>query len=285
MKSSKTSVVETDPCPALTVERGPEGKGVGVWVPSEKHRLLCHYLSGSRYAWSKWSSRVLIDPFAGPGRIQVAGESFTRDGGVVLAWRTLAKAAPFTSVFVGDIDRDRAKACEQRLVALGAPVRAFVGPAADTVKEMVAAVPTRSLCLAYLDPYNLGFLSFSILRDLAKLRNVDLAINFCTMDLQRNVELEFDPNRTRFEDTAPGWRVHGAIRTASKQNLPMVFLRYWCQLVRDLGFEHSQEMPLVRNNHGHGIYRMVFFARHEFPTGIWSDVAKGPNRNLALFED
>jgi hypothetical protein len=44
-------------------------------------------------------------------------------------------------------------------------------------------------------------------------------------------------------------------------------------------------VPLVRNNQGHAIYRMVFFARHDLPTRIWSDVARGPNRSLALFDD
>jgi hypothetical protein len=56
-------------------------------------------------------------------------------------------------------------------------------------------------------------------------------------------------------------------------------------LVCGLGFDHSKEMPIVRNNRGHGIYRMAFFARHDLPTRIWGDVAKGPNKSLPLFDD
>ena len=163
--------------------------------------------------------------------------------------------------------------------------KSFPGPAVETVKEMVAAIPPRSLCMAYIDPYNLEFLSFPILETLAELRKVDLAINFCTMDLQRNAELEFDSSRARFDEVAPGWRQNPAVLSASKQNVKLVFFNYWCDLVRGLDFNHSREMPLVRNNQGHAIYRMVFFARHEFPTGIWSDVARGPNRSFALFDD
>lgn len=48
--------------------------------------------------------------------------------------------------------------------------------------------------MALLDPYNLEFLSFSILQELSKLRKVDLLINFSTMDLERNGDLEFDPS-------------------------------------------------------------------------------------------
>jgi hypothetical protein len=104
-RTTTTPVVYPDPCPDLPIERGPEDKGVGNWVPWEKHRLLSEYLNASRFAWKKWKSRVFLDPFSGPGRIQVAGESFTRDGGAVVAWRSLAKEAPFTNMFVGDLMR------------------------------------------------------------------------------------------------------------------------------------------------------------------------------------
>lgn len=277
------STVYPDPCPTLVVERGPNNNGVGSWVPAQKHRLLCEYLYATRNAWKKWPSHVFIDPFAGPGRIQVEGENSTRDGGVVLAWRTLADTAPFTNMLVGDIDPERAAACEQRLKAIGAPTLSFVGPATATVKLMAAAIPPRSLCMAFIDPYNLEFLSFSVIEELAKLK-VDLAINFSTMDLERNAELEFDPERARFDGTAPGWRQDLKVLSASKQNVALAFFGYWCGLVRALGFEHSKEMPLVHNDQGRAIYRMVFFARDKLPNRIWSDIARGPNRSFQFDE-
>ena len=134
--------------------------------------------------------------------------------------------------------------------------------------------------MAYLDPYNLELLAFSIIQELSKLKKVDLAINFSTMDLQRNADLEFDPTRARFDDTAPGWRQERTVLSSSKQNVKLAFFNYWCQLVQSLGFEYSKEMPMVTNNQGRGIYRMVFFARHDLPTRIWGDIARGPNRQL-----
>jgi three-Cys-motif partner protein len=276
--------VHPDPCPELLVERGPNDDGVGSWVPEQKHRLLREYLTASRHAWAKWPYRVFIDPFSGPGRIQVRDESFTRDGGAVVAWRALAEVAPFTAMLVGDKIAERANACAARLSALGAPVTTFVGPALDTVPGMVAAVPRGALCCAYIDPYNLELLSFDILRELAKLK-VDLAINFSTMDLTRNAELEFDSDRRRFDGAAPGWQEVPSIASSSKANMPGEFFKYWCGLVEGLGFQYSREMPLVRNDQGRPIYRMVFFARHDLPTRIWSDVARGPNRSLDLFEE
>jgi three-Cys-motif partner protein len=278
-KLTQLNDTQPDPCPTLLSERGPKGKGVGIWVPKEKHRLLHDYLFASRNAWRKWPQRVYIDPFSGPGRVQVEGEQFTRDGGALVAWRTLREAAPFTKVLVGDLVAERAEACGMRLEALGAPVEVFVGAAVDTVPRMIRVVPSRALCMAFLDPYNLELLSYSMIQHLAKLK-VDLAINFSTMDLERNGDLEFNPDRARFDDAAPGWRDAPQIKNASKQNLALAFFEYWCSLVRDLGFESSKAMPLVQNNHGRSIYRIVFFARHDLPKRIWGDVARERNRSL-----
>lgn len=274
------SATHPDPCPDLIVERGPEDEGVGSWVPQEKHRLLQNYLSASRHAWARFPRRVFIDPFCGPGRIQVRGESFTRDGGAVVAWRQLANVAPFTEVFTGDIDDERALACKRRLKAIGAPVVKFSGPALETVKPMVSRVPSGALCMAYIDPYNLEFLSFEIIRELASLPKIDLAVHFSTMDLHRNVDFELDPGRARFDDAAPGWRDIPVIKKASKASLPATFFGYWCDLVKSLGFEHSREMPLVRNEQGKVLYRLVFFAKHPFPQRIWNDVARSPQKDM-----
>lgn len=85
MSADKSVAPPQDPYPGHPVERGPHGRGVGRWVPQEKHLYLTRYLDATREARKKFKQRVLIDPFCGPGRIQVEGESFTRDGGSVAA--------------------------------------------------------------------------------------------------------------------------------------------------------------------------------------------------------
>jgi len=271
--------LEPDPCPDLEIELGPKSEGVGAWVPAEKHTLLAKLLGGTSGARAKFPNRALIDPFCGPGRIQVKGESITRDGGALVAWRqSLADGAPFTQILVGDLEPSRSAACAERLSALNAPVERFTGPAVETVKQMVARIPARALTLAYIDPYNLEFLSFAIIRTLAALKRVDLLVHFSTMDLQRNVDLELDDKRARFDDAAPGWRAHS--KGLSKTQLSGAFFEYWRSKVRELGFTVSEEMPLVRAERSAPLYRLVFFSRHPLPNRIWGDVAKGRNMNL-----
>jgi three-Cys-motif partner protein len=271
--------VYPDPYPGLTIERGPHDRGVGTWVPDVKHTLLAKYIGAAYAAMSAWPERVFIDPFSGPGRIEVAGDAFCRDGGALVAWRQSQQAgSPYTRVLIGDLNADRVTACEARLKALHAPVEAFHGPADETVPEMVKRVPRGALCLAYLDPYNLALLSFDMIRALASLPKVDFAVHFSTMDLMRNVDAELDPERARFDQVAPGWRQ--ALKGVSKAALPIAFLTYWIGLVQQLGFDFSREMPLVTNNTNHEIYRLVFFARHPLPTKLWTDVAKSRNHEL-----
>lgn len=45
------------------MELGPNGHGVGRWVPDEKLLYLTRYLHATRKAEAKFKQRVLIDPF------------------------------------------------------------------------------------------------------------------------------------------------------------------------------------------------------------------------------
>jgi hypothetical protein len=231
-----------DPCPGMPVERGPADEGVGWWVPEIKHTCLAKYIDGTRKAQTKFPRRVLIDPFCGPGRVQIKGEQDTRDGGAIVAWR--------------------------QSVASGS----------ETVPLMVRQVPRGALCLAYLDPYNLQYLSFPLIEQLSRLKCVDFAVHFSLMDLTRNVDMELDPKRDRFAEAAPDWRLNMP-NGLSKASLKDWFFDYWCGKIRGLGMTISDVMPLIESE-GRAIYRLVFFSRNPFPERIWNDVAKSPNLSL-----
>lgn len=59
--------LDLDPSPYLLIERGPNEKGVGRWVPEQKHKYLTKYIDGTREAAKNWVHRIFIDPFCGPG--------------------------------------------------------------------------------------------------------------------------------------------------------------------------------------------------------------------------
>lgn len=272
---------DTDSFPELPIERGRNGEGVGIWVPEMKHTYLAKYIEGTRQARKKFPQRVFVDLFCGPGRIQVKGESITRHGGALIAWNhSKLDAASFTSCFIGDLDQSRVAACDARLKAAGATVKVFNGPADSTVFSIVDAIPKGALCLAYLDPYNLQYLTFNIIEHLATLKHVDIAVHFSTMDLRRNILLEYNADRARFDLTAPGWREHIDPQAFIRGDADEAFFDYWCGLVTGLGFTISKRMPLVRDDGNRPLYHLVFFSRHPLPNRIWGDVAQGPNREF-----
>jgi three-Cys-motif partner protein len=269
-------VVDTHP--RLFVDTN-SGVGVGQWVPQIKHLLLCKYISAARAAAKRFPQRLYIDPFCGPGRIQVKGEQYTRPGGAVVAWlQSVEAGAPFTKMLIGDLSFERLEACEARLIAQDAPVKAFHGPANETVLEMIKEVPRGALTLVYIDPYNLALLSNSMIRTLASLPNVDFIVHFSTMDLIRNIDMELDPVRGRFDDVLPGWREK--LGNLSKSSLPSRFFDAWTQDVKSLGFAFSSAMPLITNDDNRGIYRLVCFARHEMALRLWGDIARDKNHSL-----
>lgn len=271
-----------DPFPHLPIELGKKGKGVGDWVPGMKHTYLARFIEATREMRKAFPERVLVDLFCGPGRIKVKTEERTRLGGAQIAWlhSQVDGIAPFTKCITSDIDPVRSDACAQRLRALAAPVEPLCGPAADVVDRAALLVPKGALCLAYLDPYSLEYLSWDVIARLAQLKHVDFAVHFSSYDLSRNVKMDFDREGKRFDKVAPRWREEIDVQSFFRGDADEEFFDYWCGLVVSLGFTISQRLPLIRAEKRAPLYHLVFFSRHPSPVRVWGDVAQGINREM-----
>lgn len=263
----------------------PGGKvlEVGEWS-IEKHHLLRRYIDASRAARRKWPRRGFIDLFCGPGRTRIKGTNIETDGGAVVAWRqSKLDSVEFTDIIIGDIDDDSLRSCEKRLLPLDAPVNALLGPAEQTVDEAIKLLPARGLHLAYLDPFNMEHLPFTVIQKLATFRNIDIVVHFSVMDLQREIELDFLRDASRFESFAPGWKKHVDVSGLTKQGARIAFVQYWLSLVGSLGFRHSKEMPLMTNSKNGPLYRMMFLMRHPLAEKLWDEIARGQKPQQDLF--
>ena len=149
-----------------------------------------------------------------------------------------------------------------------------------TVDDVLRRIPRRGLHLAYLDPFNLGQLPFSVIVRLSRFPKIDIIVHFSVMDLQREIELDFDRDASRFEVFAPGWRAHIDIRTMTKIEARAKFVEYWLELVRKLGFKCSKEKPLLTNSNNGPLYRMRFLLRHPLAEKLWNDIARGDQPDL-----
>lgn len=270
-------LTQPDPCPEEAILTA------GEWA-TEKLQLLRHYVDASHRARRKWPQRAFVDLYCGPGRIAVREAGTQADGGALVACRqALATESGFTHVVVGDIKPEHLTACSRRLDALEIKHAALLGAAESTVDEALDRLPTRGLVLAYLDPFNLDQLPFSILRKLAALPNIDIAVHFSVMDLQREIELDFARDASRFEAVAPGWKDHVDLENVTKQGARVAFFNYWLTLAKNLGFGHAHEMPLITNSNNGPLYRMVFLMRHPLAERLWNSIAQAQKTTPDLF--
>lgn len=252
---------------------GLPAEEVGVWA-KEKHDYLCRYLDISRAARKKWTGQgkagaTYIDLFCGPGRCQVRETGEWIDGGVVAAWKgSCASGAPFNQVYIGDLDEKRCQAAAARLRKLGAPVIEVEGTAAQSVQTVIASLNPHGLHFAFLDPFNLEALDFSIIERLSTLKRIDMLVHVNQMDLQRNLITNLTADESAFDIFAPGWRDHLSL-TGSQQEIRGKLFAYWRGQVANLGVWPSADMTLITGSKNQPLYWLLLAAKHELAHKFW----------------
>jgi three-Cys-motif partner protein len=254
-------------------------ENVGPWA-KEKLKILTDYVQASSAARRKYlrTGAAFIDVFCGPGRSRIRTTGELIDGSPVAAFKKAQSLAPFTSLEISDARADLMEAAEARLRSLHAPVRPTPGPAIVATEKIVAALDPDGLHFAFLDPHNLGALSFSIIESLARLRRVDVLVHVSVSDLQRNVDRYSSQQYQQFDQFAPGWRTE--IKTdMNQQSLRTAILEYWSRKVHALGLWRAKHCPLISGSKNQRLYWLILLARHDLAHDLWekiSSLARSP---------
>jgi three-Cys-motif partner protein len=136
----------------------------------------------------------------------------------------------------------------------------------------------QGLHFAFLDPHNLGTLSFDLFQSLAKLKRIDIIVHVSLSDLQRNADRYTSAAHDQFDKFAPGWREHiGTDMNTTR--LRAEILKYWSKKVVALGLPQAKHQELIRGEHGQRLYWLIFLAKHSLAHSLWgkiSSVAKAP---------
>lgn len=257
---------------------------VGSWA-IDKLKIVTDYVYASGGARSHYArpGATYIDPFCGPGRSLIRGTTRFIDGSPIAAFKRASEsAARFTSINISDADDELLSSSEKRLDALGAPVRAFAGPASVAMPKIVESLNPFGLHLAFLDPHNLGTLSFDLFVQLARLKHIDVIAHVSLSDLQRNVDRYTHEAHDQFDRFAPGWREKvGA--DMNQEALRRGIIQYWSEKVTELGLPRARHCELITGDHGQRLYLLILLARHEFAHRLWekiSSAAKAPKFNF-----
>lgn len=259
---------------------------VGEWAKT-KHDYLRRYLDISKAARKKWlgpnkAGATFVDFFCGPGRARVRETGEWIDGSAIAAWKiSLEGGAPFSEIYVGDLDDENRQGCVKRLRDLGAPVIELSGPAVEAVNLYVQMANPYGLHFAFVDPFNLGALDFRIIEKLSSLKRVDMLLHISKMDHQRNLEQNTAEDGTAYDLFAPNWREHVDLHR-SQQTIRQEMIKYWHSLVSNLGIDVPSDMKLITGSRNQHLYWLLLVAKHELALKFWK-VAASPEQQGELF--
>jgi len=246
---------------------------VGAWT-EEKHERLRKYVDSSHGARRGFKSCSYVDLYCGPGRSWVRETGAFIDGSPLVAFDSAAKHGDqFTEILIADARQDYLTAAEKRLQARGAKVRSFQGEAHQVVNQVIAVLDPHGLHFAFLDPYNIGALPFSVIEKLASVKRMDLLIHVSAMDLKRDLHNYVRPDSPNdLDDFVPGWRQH--IDTKRRQDIVrQEIFQYWRSLIKRLGTSPNDCIEVVENSKSSDLYWLVFVARHNFAHKLWQAIA------------
>jgi three-Cys-motif partner protein len=261
-------------------EQGLLVENVGPWA-SDKLKILTDYIQASGAARRRYlgTGAAYIDVFCGPGRSQIRTTGQFIDGSPVAAFKKAnGSLAPFTSINISDADPELLATAEKRLLVLGAPVLTTPGPASSAMPKIVQPLNRHGLHFAFIDPHNLGTLSFDLFESLASLKRIDIIVHVSLSDLQRNADRYTSAAHDQFEKFAPGWRDH--VGTDMNQvALRSAIIQYWSDKVMRLGLPRAEHCELIRGIKRQRLYWLIFLSRHELAHSLWSKIsssAKAP---------
>jgi three-Cys-motif partner protein len=247
---------------------------VGEWA-LEKHDRLRRYIDiarGVRKAFVGKAGATYIDLYSGPGRSRVH-----RTGQLILGSPLVAAhaakvgGASFNEIFISDSDAVLVDAARIRLARDGFSSYTFAGRAEDTVAQIVPRLNPRGLHFAFLDPFKLDDLPFSVIEALAKLRRMDMLIHVSVLDLHRNLRLYLKEDGGPLDRVAPGWRAAIDEREADR-HVRKKFLDHWLKLIRSLDMQPSQGFELVSGSNNQPLYWLVLVARHNLAGQFWDKI-------------
>lgn len=263
----------------LVVER------VGAWAKT-KHKLLTDYIQASGAARAKYHTRsgaAYIDVFCGPGRLLIRDTRDYIDGSSVAAFKCgLRSLASFSSIEISDWDPQLLAASNARLNTLNAPVVATAGPAVDAMQQIVDRVHRNGLHFAFLDPHNLGALSFELFRTLKRLEHIDILVHISVADLQRNVDLYTSEDYDQFDTFAPGWRDAIRHNEMNKTSLRSAILNYWSDEVTRLGLTKAKHSELIKGPGNQRLYWLCLLSRSPLAHKLWEAISSAARRPVMI---
>ena len=249
---------------------------VGPWA-NDKHERLRKYVDISRATRRKFvegtGGATYIDLFCGSGRAFIRGTNEKIDGSPLVAFKCARKSGvPFSEIHIADIDQGECAAAAQRIARAGGAAMQYVGKSQQTVAQIVSRLNPSGLHFAFLDPFNLDDLPFSVFETLSQLKRIDLLIHVSAQDLQRNLDAYSMSVDGPLDHFAPGWR-NVVDLNQTRPATRAAYIAYWTSKMESLGLPPARRAELVSGTtKNQRLYWLVFASRSDFARGLWEKI-------------
>ena len=263
----------------FTLDDGLPARPVKSWF-REKHRLLAEYVGMFAGPRSRWEDSFFADLYCDYGKCVDTDNGEICDGSTLVALKAMkARGKSFSAVYVNDINADAVESCEKRCRAEGFCVTPLNMDAADAVQHIASLSPKHSLNLAFLDPFSLGTLPFTILDRLSEIGKTDMMAHVSVSDLRRNFGRFSDSTLDGLDRFAPGWRAKYDPNAPLDDNRRAV-VDHWTSLLQKRGYlpnDRWKNFP----EHRPLIYRLVLMARNQIALKFWNAaIRSSPQKSL-----
>lgn len=257
---------------------------VGEWA-EDKHERVRKYVDISRAVRAKFANNAgasFIDLFSGPGRSRIQYSENLIDGSALAAAKAASDpASRFSTIHIGDTNPAFLEAAMIRLSHKCGHVSPYKGAAEITVGQVCQNLHAGELNVAFLDPYDLGALPFSIIESLGRQSRMDVIIHVSLHDLQRNLERYIDSENSPLDRFAPGWREHVDPRTQTKQQMRLAVLNFWKDKMTSANLAAAKGVEKVTGSRKQNLYWLVFAAGHPLANRFWDAIRDiDPQRKL-----
>ena len=211
---------------------------VGPWA-KEKHERLRKYVDISRAVGRKFLKKsgcaTYIDLFCGSGRAFIRDTNEKIDGSPLVAFKCARDGGdPFSEIHIADVEEEKVIIAAKRIANIGGTATTYVGKAEHVASQIVARLNPYGLHFAFLDPYNLDALPFSVIEASSSLKYIDILIHISVHDLQRNLDAYLMSMDGQLERFAPGWRQYVRLKQ-SKSATRAAYIAYWARKLEKLG--------------------------------------------------
>lgn len=250
---------------------------MGAWVKEKLHFLRRYVYIFAASMKDKWSERVYIDLFAGPGRCKVRETGEIVLGSALLALDT---KYPFTKyVFVEKAPKligALEARCDRR--SLRERVELLCGDCNPMIDEIVSHVGRSFLGLAFLDPYSLQ-LKWETVKKLGEAGRVDLIITFpLGMAINRVMAHYVDQEWTALDDWYGNrqWRELYKKKREGEPYIARQLLDMYEEQLKELGYigvggEELASEEVIRNRSTRTpLYHLLFASKHEKGHEFWN---------------